>query len=75
MRSHLVRDVVHDLVQVVVAAVGDPDAVPNVATPDMLTAGPRGSLAGAARLLRVYWARVSLTVRGVSVRMLPMAIV
>ena len=35
-------------------AVGDVVAVPKLATPEMLTAGPASSLTGAARRLRVY---------------------
>ena len=41
-------------------AVGEVVAVPKLATPEMVTAGPTRSLAGASRRLRVTWARVSL---------------
>ena len=50
--------------------VGDPESVPKEATPEMLTAGPMGSVGSACRLLYVNWPRVSLTVRGESVAML-----
>src|SRR5262249_23994716 len=56
-------------------AVGEPDSVPNVATPEMLTAGPTGSVGGACRLLKVTCPRVSCTVRGESVNILLTAIV
>ena len=45
------------------------------ATPEMLTEGPAGSLGSALRVLRVNCARVSLTVRGESARMLLAAMV
>ena len=51
-------------------AVGEPESVPNDATPEMLTAGPIGSVGSACRLLCVNWPRVSFTVRGESVTML-----
>ena len=50
--------------------VGEPESVPKDATPEMLTAGPIGSVGSACRLLWVNWPRVSLTVRGESVAML-----
>ncbi len=53
--------------------VGLPDSVPNDATPAMLTAGPIGSVGGAFRSLYANCARVSLTVRGESVQVLPKA--
>ena len=51
-------------------AVGLPEVVPNDATPAMLTAGPIGSVGGAARSPCANCARVSSTVRGESVSVL-----
>src|SRR5688572_17646120 len=48
-------------------AVGENVAVPKLATPEMLTAGPVASFTGAARRLRVNCQRASLIVRAVSV--------
>ena len=42
---------------------GEPESVPNEATPEMLTAGPMGSDGGACRLLWVNCPRVSFTMR------------
>src|SRR5471030_74362 len=50
--------------------VGLPESVPNDATPEMLTAGPMGSVGGALRSLNAYCARVSFTVRDESVSVL-----
>ena len=36
--------------------------VPKLATPEIFTAGPTGSLTGAPSRLRVYCARASLTI-------------
>ena len=47
--------------------VGLPESVPNDATPEMLTAGPIGSLGGAFRSPYAICARVSFTVREESV--------
>ena len=63
----LMGEVIDELVEAVVACVGEPERVPKEATPEMLTAGPMGSLTGAWRLLLVNWPRVSFTVRGVMV--------
>ena len=49
------------------ARVGLPESVPNDATPEMLTAGPIGSVGGALRSPYANWARVSFTVRDDSV--------
>src|SRR3954469_17472844 len=53
--------------------VGLPDAVPNAATPAMVTAGPVGSVGGASRSLCAICARVSLTVFDDNVQVLPNA--
>src|SRR5215831_18984039 len=55
--------------------VGDPDSVPKLATPEILTAGPIGSDGGACKSLNTIWPRVSLTVRELNVATLPIAIV
>ena len=47
--------------------------MPNVATPAMLTAGPIGSDGGASRSPRANCARVSSTVRGDRISVLPTA--
>ncbi len=70
MLIRLVGEVVDNLEEAIRRAVGEADSVPKVATPEMLTAGPTGSLTGASRSLSVNWPRVSLTVTGVSVAML-----
>ena len=54
---------------------GEAESVPKDAMPEMLTAGPMGSLTGAWRLLLVNWPRVSFTVRGLMVKMLLTAMV
>ena len=53
--------------------VGLPDSVPKVATPAMLTAGPIGSVGSAFKSPETNCARVSLTVRGAMVHVLPNA--
>ena len=67
VRADLMRQIVDELVSLFCRRVGLPDNVPNVATPEMLTAGPIGSVGGALRSLNVNCARVSFTVRGESV--------
>ena len=54
-------------------ASGEKVAVPKLATPATLTAGPTASLTGATRRLRVSWKRASLMARGESVVTLPAA--
>ncbi len=49
--------------------------MPKEATPEIVTAGPTGSVGGAARLLRVNCPRVSLTVPAESVATLLIATV
>jgi hypothetical protein len=56
-------------------AVGENVAVPKLATPLMLTAGPVASLTGASSRLRVNWKRISLRVRLSSVETRPAATV
>ena len=55
--------------------VGEPESVPKVATPEIVTAGPTGSVGSALRLLCVNCPRVSLTVCGESVATLLTAMV
>ena len=54
---------------------GEPESVPKEATPEMLTAGPIGSVGGACRLLWVNCPRVSFTMRDERVAMLLTAMV
>jgi len=49
--SCLMRNVIDNLVELSWRPVGDPESVPNDATPEMLTAGPTESVAGALRSL------------------------
>ena len=56
---------------VLVRRVGLPESVPKVATPEMLTTGPTGSVGGASRSPWANWTRVSFTVRPESVQVSP----